>query len=752
MGLPGVVTGLIGRRRETAEVRSRLGPGRVLTLVGPGGVGKTRLAVAVAGAVRDRAGETVFVGLAELRDGALLPTLVADRLGLQDRSGQPARRVVLDHLRDREAVLVLDNCEHVVEACAEFVAAVLAECPRVALLATSRQSLGVAGENLVRVAPLPVPADDVAWTPAALAQYDGIRLFTERATAVLPTFRITDANCADVVRVCRRLDGLPLAIELAATRIRSLSPKQLAERLTRRLPLLTTAPRTAPERQQTLRAAVGWSHELCSPAEQAVWARASVFAGSFDLDAAEEVCGGSDVPAAEVLDAIDGLVDKSVLIREGDQADVVRYRMLETLREYGQEQLERSGERTRVARLHRDWIDRLTAAADAEWVSSRQLAWIDRLRREHGNLRAALDWSLATPGEAGAALRIAGRLDEYWSLRGSSVEARTWLERALAAAGDDHPGRAHGLAVCALHALWHSDMAAADALLAEAEALGGDEVTRAHRTYVASLLALMRIEPVTPELAAAAIDVFRAHGEIRRELHPLFIHGTSIAYLGDLEAGRRSLRRMMELSEERGESYYRAMALFGITAVEVGYGDIEVADSAARDGLSIAALMHNRLGEAYRLESLAWVADARGEYERAATLFGIAATAWESVGATAEVAVALPHRRHAKSTRKALGADRFAAAFAEGRAMDAGRAMRFALGDAACPSAAVAEDELTKREREIAGFVAKGLSNRDIAAELVVSPRTVDAHVQHILTKLGFRNRAQIAAWVAGRR
>ncbi|MFC9975293.1 ATP-binding protein [Spirillospora sp. NPDC127200] len=746
-GPPRPPTSYVGRRREAGQVRAALGEARLVTLTGPGGVGKTRLAAAVALDTAARFPDgTAFVELAELRDEALLPDLLAERLGLQDRSGRPTQRVVLDHLRDRRLLLVLDNCEHLVAACAAFAAAVVAGCPDVVVLATSRQSLGTPGERLLWVPPLPVPDPSADRHPLELAQYDSVRLLADRAAAVLPSFEITAANGTALAEICRRLDGVPLAIELAAARLRSLSPRQLADRLTRRLPLLTGAPRTAPDRQRTLRAAIDWSHDLCSPAERLLWARCSVFAGSFDLDAAERVCADGDLPAASVLDAIDGLLDKSVLIRD-EQGEAVRYRMLESIREYGQERL---GGASETPRRHRDWIDALTAAADAEWATAHQLAWMARLRLEHANLRAALDWSLNEPGEADTALRMASRLHEYWTLRGSCMEARQWLDRALAATAPDHPARPRALASCALHALFQSDVATALARLDEAGPLGGDPLTLAHRDYVRALLEMIRIRPESTALAERAASAFRAHGEVRWELHPLFIHGVCAGYRGDMESGRASLRRMLALCEERGEWHYRAMALFGLAFIEVDHGDLAVAAEAAGSCYAIGRRLDSEFKDAYHLDTLAWVADEQGDHERAATLFGAAARAWEAIGASPEIAVALPHKRHKSSTRQALGAQRYTRAFAAGRAMSAPRLARYVEG--APETEADPRTALTRREWEVAELVAEGLSNRGIAARLVISPRTADTHVQNILGKLGFRNRAQIAAWASTHR
>ncbi|SDH50624.1 non-specific serine/threonine protein kinase [Actinokineospora alba] len=747
--LPSELTSYIGRRREGTRARQLLAAGALLTLTGPGGVGKTRLGTRVMrDAARGFADGVVFVGLAELRDPALVANVVADRLGLGDRSTRLVTSTVVEHLRERSLLLVLDNCEHLVDGCAEFVREVLTGCPGVAVLATSRQSLGIAGERLFPVPPLSVPDDTGPCAPEELARYDSVCLFVDRAVAVWPTFGLTVENCADVVSLCRSLEGLPLAIELAAARIRSLSPGQIVERLARRLPLLTAGPRTAPQRQQTLRATIDWSHELCTEAEQALWARASVFAGSFDVSAAEFVCAGAGVDSAEVLNLVDALLDKSVLVRDTTDTDA-RYRMLETLREYGQERLAESGDHARVSRLHRDWFDRLTATADAEWASPDQLAWVTRLKHDHANLRAALDWCLTEPGEAGVALRMASRLDEYWSLRGFTTEARMWLDRALAATPEDHPDRPFALGVAALHALWQSDMDSAAGQLAQAENLGGDNAFLVtYLGYVRSLAALISLDLRTAELATAAAAGFRELGEVRRELHPLFIQGVALAYGGDIEGARAALDRMIELCESHGEKYHRAMAMFGVTMVEVDFGDVDRAAEAARKGLLADLAMDNSFGETFHLESMAWVADRQGDHPRAATLFGVAAPLWADLGTTPEAAVSMPHLFHRDNTRKALGDLAFDQAHAAGRAMSAAERRQYALGT----EPAEPESPLTQREAEIAELVAEGMTNADIAAKLVIARRTADTHVGNILTKLGFSSRAQIAAWAVRRR
>ncbi|MFC4909653.1 ATP-binding protein [Actinomadura gamaensis] len=797
------VTGFVGRERETAEARRLLGRARLITLTGPGGVGKSRLAARIAHRQADAfPGGVAFVELAELRDPALLPHLVADRLGLHHLADASITRALVEHLRDRETLIVLDNCEHLVDACAELATALLTGCHRLVLLCTGRQTLRVPGEWVLPVEPLPVD--------------DAVRLFRERAAAVWPGSVDAPASAdgpgdpdgfggADgpgdrdvLVELCRRLDGLPLAIELAAARVRSLSPEQIVERLADRFRLLTSGPRTLPPRQRTLRATLDWSFDLCTPSEQRAWARLSVFTGSFGLEAAERICADDayaddadadadaddasdgEVPGRiaveNVLGLIDSLLDKSILVRR-EHAGGVRYRMLQTVREYGRERSCRDGEHERVARRHRRWYDELTEAAERDWVSDRQLELIGRLREEHADLRAALDWSLSRPGEAGTALRMATRLVEYWTLRGLAGEARTWLERALAAAPPDHPDRALALARCALYALWLGDLDGMARMLSQAETLGPDDadaddadgtsdgrgdILTATIAHVRAFAALLTQQPGAVDLAAAACAAFRAHGEVRAELHPLFVHGVALAYRdGEPVAARRSLARMHQVCADAGELFYQAMSLFGRAVVEVEFGDAAVAREAAVAALRLDLRTGDEHGLAYRVDALAWIADRQGEHARAATLFGISAAFWDRIGTTADLVAGLPHRTHIGRTRAALGDDRFDAAFAAGRALSREEALRFALADpepepgprqgprpGPGSAAEAVESPLTGRERQIAALVAEGLTSRAIAEKLTISTRTVDTHVQNVLTKMGFANRAQIAAWV----
>ena len=430
--LPVDVTTFVGRGQEIAQVRSLLPGCRLVTLTGVGGVGKTRLALRVASELTRAFKDGVwFVELAGLHDPELVPSTIAAVLGIESRGHRTAVSRLAEYLGDREILLILDNCEHLLDACALVASELLRACPGLRMLASTREPLGISGEHLFAVPPLPVPGPDASPTTAQLTEYPAVRLFVERAAAVKPDFSLTPQNKAAVVDICRRLDGLPLAIELAAGRLRALSPRQLQERLQDRYELLTGGSRTALPRQQTLRALMDWSYDLCTPIEQLLWARLAVFEDSFDLPAAERVCSGGDLPEDKMLYVLAGLVDKSVLAT-AEYDGVVRYHLLGTLREYVIDRLD-DGERAALRRRHRDWYVEVVDRAEAEWFSSSQVVRYTGLRRDHPNLRAALTYCLQTPGDDGAGLALAAALRFYWLMSGYITEGVAWLDRTLAA-------------------------------------------------------------------------------------------------------------------------------------------------------------------------------------------------------------------------------------------------------------------------------------------------------------------------------
>ncbi|WP_431999726.1 ATP-binding protein [Streptomyces sioyaensis] len=752
--LPADVTSFVGRQRQIVDTKRLLSESRLVTLTGPGGVGKTRLALHVAAGKRHRFHDgAYFIEFAELRDPALLAHAAAEKLGLRP-SARPVIDTIIEHLAPREALLVLDNCEHLVNDCALFADALLRGCPKVRILATSRQSLGLNAETTVVVPPLPVPEPGPTLSPDALMEYDSVRLFVDRARAVLPQFDLHSQECAVLTRLCRDLDGIPLAIELAAVWLRALSLNKIEERLSERFRLLTRGSPAAPARQRTLRALMDWSYDLCSGPERLVWARASVFSGGFDLAAVEYVSSGDGVATEEVAHVLFSLVDKSILIREEDDNGVY-YRMLETLREYGQEHLVAAGDHGATRRRHRDWYAGVVDRFEAEFIGPDQDAWISRLRREHANLRIALDFCLAEPGEAVVALHMASMIDEYWSIRGINTEARHWFDRALAASPEPTCARSSALCLNAYYALLQGDIDAARRLLAEAgelaERLGG-AVRGAFVRLILGVMALFSGDLASAaSLISDALSGFRAKHP-RGELFALSMLGLTWGLRGDRERGLAHLDECLALASQRGELYWRAWALWAIAFIEVDH-DLERAVAAGTEALHTHARMGARMGLAFTTDTLAWVNERQGRHTRAATLFGAAAAVWHEIGGSPEyyVPMGAAHHRHVSMARAALGADRYEAAFRRGRQLPVWQAVDFALESQAAaaksPHPAAGKTPLTSREWQIAELVAEGLGNKEIAARLIIAPRTADTHVGNILSKLGFTSRTQLAVW-----
>ena len=439
--LPAELTSFVGRRAELAEVKRLLAGSRLVTLTGIGGVGKTRLALRAAAGLRRAFRDGAWlVQLDRLRDPELVAQAAAEALGLQGRPGYAAAATLADYLAGRQLLLVLDNCEHVVDAAAKLADLLLRAAPGLRVLATSRESLNTTGETVLAVPPLAAPEAGQRLTVAGLARFPAAGLFAERAAQAMPGVALTEEDMAAVAGICRRLEGLPLAIELAAARLPVLSPAQIDARLGDRLGLLTRGSRTQPARLRAVRASIEWSYELCSQAERLLWARLSVFAGGFELDAAEGICADHRLAAQEMLEVLGALARKSVLVVTHGEG-VARYRLPEALREYGQERLHESGQCTPLRRRHRDWHEQLARRADTDWLSPRIADLTARLFREHANVQAAQDFCQAEPGEAEAGLRIAVHAWFFYSwIAGYVSEGRSRLARLLALA------RAHRVA------------------------------------------------------------------------------------------------------------------------------------------------------------------------------------------------------------------------------------------------------------------------------------------------------------------
>jgi len=761
-GLPEEVTSFVGRHHESLQVKRLLLASQLVTLTGVGGIGKSRLALHVARDVRRCFPDGIWlVELAKLRESSLVNYLVVDVLELPNQSARDPGAVLTDHLADKRLLLVLDNCEHVLDGCRALAAALLAHAPDVTILATSRESLSVPGERLFAVPPLSMPPAGLSDGPrldGAPGPYEAISLFEARAAAVAVDFAIGPHNWAAVAGVCQRLEGLPLAIELSAVWVRALSVPQLLARLEDRYRLLTRGDRTALPRHQTLRSAIEWSYELCSNAERILWARASVFAGGFDLDAAERVCAGEGLPTDAVLGAISGLIDKSVLERhEGSSS--ARYRMLETLREYGLDRLADSAELTETRRRHRDYYLRLAEQADADSFGPRQVHWFARLEEDRANLWVALDRCLTHRGQARIGQRMAAALWVYWIACGRVRDGRHWLGRALAADGAPSRERARALWVDGWVACMQGDTDAALALLAEGRELAarlGDTEALTRAIQITGMAHMFRKDyrhavPLLDE--ALARD--RASGEVSAPGALAFVHRVDTAFmLGDVELASALCRDGTALCDTRGERWARSWLRWWFGLIAWRRGDPRAAEAHVREGLQTKADLNDRLGIPFCIEVLAWIASSAGDFPRAAVLLGTTEAMWQEIGAQLfgyESMLRLSIQC-ATATRDALGDQAFEDARHQGRQLRFDDAVARALDrkQARDPAAdaAQAPPQLTSREREVATLVAHGLSNREVANQLVISRRTAECHVAHILGKLGFTSRAQIAGWV----
>jgi non-specific serine/threonine protein kinase len=593
-----------------------------------------------------------------------------------------------------------------------------------------------------------------------LIEYEAVRLFAERAAAVVPGFAITEHNGAVVARLCQELDGIPLAIELAAVRLRVLSAEQILERLADRYRLLTGGSRTALERHQTLRAAIDWSYDHCSSREQILWGRLSVFSGGFDLEAVEQVCACEDIAQQDVFELVTGLVDKSVLARE-EHGSRVRYRLLETIRQYGQARLTESGQENRLRRRHRDYYHDLALRADAAVMSSRQTEWLRRLRPDLPNIRVALDFCLTAPGQAQAGLETASALQYYWLFYGLLREARQWLTRALTL--DPRPTviRSKALSSAAFILLLQGDMDAALALRDEGDVLArrlGDGRALAHATHIRGMAAWAQgdLHDAIP-LLTEALQRARTDGDDPTEtfIDQLFLAMT-IALLDDGRSAARSAETLAA-AQAAGAEWSIAWGQWTLGLHHFVQGDNRHAIGLFQDALRLHRTFSNEWGYAWCTEALAWTAATDEEYERASRLLGATEAALQTIGGMGGFKLfAAAHERCEAQLRHALGDDAYAAAVQRGTDLSLDQAIAYALGEQAttpspAPSLTRAPEVLTRRERQVAGLIAQGLSNKQIATKLVIAPRTAEGHVEHILTKLGFTSRAQIATWAATR-
>ena len=682
---PGV---LIGRQQELAAVVGfPRGETRVLTLTGPGGTGKTRLALAAAAALApDFPDGAWFVDLAPLADPALVPSAIATVLGVRADGGQPLPEALATALRDKRSLLVLDNFEHVLAA-APFVGELLAACRGLRVLVTSRAPLRLRAEREFPVPPLGLPRRKPPPTVAQLGQYDAVRLFVDRAVAVKPDFAVTNATAPAVAELCHRLDGLPLAIELAAARIRLFGPDAMLARLEQRLPLLTGGARDLPTRQQTLRGAIAWSHDLLTPDEQAIFRRVCVFAGGWTLAGAEAVAVADGATTSEqkvdVLAGSTALVEHSLVRRVEGQDGEPRFVLLETIREYGLEQLQRREETEATRERHARHL--LTIAEQADLGirgGSTQTARVEQLETEHDNLRAALTWALDHDPEV--AVRLGAALGQFWMIRSYLIEGRDWLERILAIDGGVAPAfRADVLLMAGGLIGVLGDGAQAEVLIAE-----GLDIARAlnDRRRTAAALVSLGVPFMQRGDFAMATTILEEGLALAREFELRWDMAMCLGNLGEMARARGDnvraialIEEGLDLARELDDSFLQGVALGNLASVLRAEGNIERAAVITKEALVLQQVIGDEVGIAYGLAGMAVIAAAWQQMELATRLLGASASAFELLGSGLEHIEQVEADAAAGAARTALGEAEFMAAFEAGRAVAAEDALAEAL-------------------------------------------------------------------------
>jgi predicted ATPase/DNA-binding CsgD family transcriptional regulator len=752
--MPAEATSFVGRRNELAEARKKLTTARLISLVGPGGVGKTRLAIRIADSLgRGFPDGPWMVQLAEFRDQALVSSAVLAALGLRDQAGAEPLARLCSYLKDKELLLVLDNCEHLIEAAAQLVSAVIQAAPGIRVIVTSREPLSVTGEHVLPVPPLELPAPDAAQPLVQLRQNEAVALFIERAAAASGHFELTAANQAAVVALCRRLDGLPLAIELAAVRTRALGPEQILGRLSDRFGLLTGGSRVALPRHQTLRTTIEWSYDLLTPAEQTLLTRLCVFAGRFTLDDVEQVCCSGDVPAAAALDLLASLIDKSLVTKQ-DAGGAACYRLHETMREYARLKLRETAEEGAVElRCAEYYLAR--CAHFAMEGRYRLLPWLSWTELEIDNIRAVLRRCLDRQ-DSRRGIDLASRLIYYWITR-ATAEGVRWLDELLAREAEP-AGNPWVYFVRGFLAVLQNDPAAARPALergATAARAAGQLDALSQSLAMASIAANMAGDRASARrlLDEARVVAEGLDDDLGATLLMYQARALNGIHDGDLSAVRSAASEGARLSREAGDLYSLGMMLLNEGFAALMSGDLREAGQRLAEGLRIARQLDDRVAQCHLLGGLGCCAAGARQPRRAAQLFGAMENLRAEAGATVNAGMAPALARAAASVTAVLGRSQFETEFKTGQQLSRDAAARLALGEAVPPAAAASHREsggvLRQRETDVARLVADGLSNKEIGARLFISERTVESHVRSIMNKLGFNSRAQIAAWIA---
>ncbi|HEY8113483.1 MAG TPA: LuxR C-terminal-related transcriptional regulator [Actinomycetes bacterium] len=755
--LPAEASSFIGRRRELAELKRKLTAARLVSLVGPGGVGKTRLAIRTAtDLARGFRGGAWMVELAEVRDPALVGNAVMAALGLRDQTGTEPLALLRSYLKDKELLLVVDNCEHLLAAAAQLVTEAIRAAPGVRVIATGREPLSVPGEHVMPVPPLDLPSSQAAEPLARLRENEAVMLFTERAAAASGTFELAASNQAAVVELCRRLDGLPLAIELAAVRTRVLTAQQILDRLTDRFGLLTGGSRAALPRHQTLRTTIDWSHDLLGDGERALLRRLCVFAGRFTLEDVESVCAFDDVAAAAALDLLASLVDKSLVMRD-DANGHACYRLHETMREYARLKLRAAGEEDVIELRCADYyVSRCRRSAGQARFGLPE--WFEWMELEIDNVRSVLQRCLIH-ADLPRGFDLACSLGWYWITR-ATTEGVRWLDELLALASARGAPVVGGWPyfIRGFLAVLQSDPAAARPALERAVTVAREA---GHRSLLSQSLSMASVAANMAGDRAAARRLLHEDLAVTESLDndvPAvlgFLQARALNGLfeGDLETVRATSSEGARLSREAGDLYALEMMLMNLGSATLMTGDLDRSRPLFAEALRIGSEIDDRVGQYCLLDALGCHAAGSGRARLGAQLLGAADTVRTEAGATLiPTFVPLLAQAEARATA-ALGAARFEAEFNAGKRLRREVAIRMALGEPAQVAAASSDDgsmaPLGKREADVARLVADGLSNKQIGARLFISERTVDSHVRSILNKLGFNSRAQIAGWMA---
>ena len=746
--LPAEATSFVGRRRELAELRRKLATARLVSLVGPGGVGKSRLALRAATDLRRGfPGGAWWVQLAEVRDPALVPNAVLAALDLRDQAGTEPEALLLAYLRDRELLLVLDNCEHLLDTAARLADDVVRRAPGVRVIATSREPLTTAGEHVLPVPPLELPPPHAEQPLNRLRQNEAVTLFVERATAASGRFELTQANSAAVAELCRRLDGLPLAIELAAVRTRSLSVQQIVDRLADRFSLLTGGGRAALPRHQTLETAIDWSYDLLPESERMLLRRLCVFAGRFMLEDVEAVC----VP--EALDLIASLVDKSLVVKE-DARGVACYRLHETMRQYAARKLHQANEESEVLmRCTRHYVSAAQLmAVNARLRLAQWLAWVEL---EIDNMRAVLGRCLSA-GDTDNGLQLATSLGWFWVTR-ATTEGVRWLDELFASGPGNPETIGWSYFIRGFLAVLQGNVESSRPVLEKAIAASRSARQPAQLATSLSMASIAAMMTGDRDLAERFVEeadsvAARLH-DVPTAVSVLQARALNALVVGDLETLRAVSTEGRRLSRDVGDVYAQHMMSLNLGGAALLSGDLQESKTRFAESLRSAYEIDDRIGQYYVLAALAYPRLVAGRASEAARLLGASETIRTGAGAILMPAMAPVVLRAREAIAAALGAERFERETDVGRRLSRHDAVALAL-DEPIDEEAVVEVEvegggvLARRETEVARLIAGGLTNKQIGAQLFISERTVDGHVRSILNKLGFNSRAQIAGWV----